>query len=184
MANNSKYKWIDLTKLTVGTEEYAKAVYEKYGIQSYEMYKADKVQQHRKVELLKLEGNIIDRYFIRLNINQYENRLKLRDLEVITGRYANNRDITYKANYIKCLHHYGIPQSVIDVVNRVPAANFKDYFPPLKDYYIYLYYDKKTKKGNKYKIDLGLQDDFLKKILDTLILLGKIDKDFYNYYVK
>lgn len=182
MTNNKKYKWIDLSKLEVGSPEYIKAVYKKYNIQSYEDYRKDIVQQHRKEELLKLDTSLINKYFIKQNINAYENKLKRRDYEISTGVYASNRDENYKKNYIKCLEDYGIHQAVIDVVKTVPAVNFNLYFPPLKDYYIYVLGRAKSKGGNVYRIDLGLQDDFLIGILDTLLIINYIDQTFYDVY--
>lgn len=169
----SKRDSIDLSKYVKGTPLYARAIQMKYGLPSA---KEIRIKEQRKLaEGIKnlSKENPLEYFQSFVNLVNQKNinvsNAEARSRQITSGQWLENKELTFKDNYIQALNRLSMDKKIIDEVKKLSSDEIRFTLPEIQTYYV-PNVKHKIRRGRNYHLDSDLinSDSLKSRIIDGL----------------
>lgn len=169
----SKRDSIDLSKYVKGTPLYARAIQMKYGLPSA---KEIRIKEQRKlaegIKNLSRE-NPLEYFQSFVNLVNQKNinvaNAETRSRQITSGQWLENKELTFKDNYIQALNRLSMDKKIIDEVKKLSSDEIRFTLPEIQTYYV-PNVKHKIRRGRNYHLDSDLinSDSLKSRIISGL----------------
>ena len=173
---SKKQKFSKLFKMKPYSRKFYKAQQDFFNLKpNIEVLKTIGMNRKNNYSSMKQYMKMTEVFEFASNDTKYLNAMKERDIKMMSGEYLHERANLYINNYLRALKAMTIDQRIIDYIDENPNIILEGLLPEIDNYYVYLNSNKRTPKGNKYKVNIDEATTFENKIIDTLKDIYKVD---------